>query len=188
MQGNATTQPVLNRNENEFEWKTWYWGDGRFCHFVPLDWKFPTRLTMKALWDLWWFGDKTTGIRPFYRIDFSHELKETKVKMRHSRALAAVEYFIKVAHEKKLFRDGIICVSQLLITESDNLFMEVFSHVIQALYANKKEPGRPMEISYGTIYDKLPKSTSRASKKQKEIIQVTVKRTRTTSNLRKRRK
>jgi hypothetical protein len=77
---------------------------------------------------LWWFGDKTTGIRPFYRIDFSHELKETKVKMRHSRASAAVEYFIKVAHEKKLFHDGITCVSQLLITESDNLFMEVFSH------------------------------------------------------------
>jgi hypothetical protein len=82
-------------NINQSRWRTWYWNDGLLCHFVPENWEFPSRLSVKTLWDLWWFGDQNTGIRPFKDIDFSIELQVMHA-MRHSRAKAVIEYYFKV--------------------------------------------------------------------------------------------
>jgi len=47
-------------------WKTWSdWGDGCDWHFVPPDWRFPSKMSSKALWDLWYFGHRDNGIRPY---------------------------------------------------------------------------------------------------------------------------
>ena len=34
-------------------------------HTVPLGWEFPVRVNVKKMWNLWYFGDKSTGIRPY---------------------------------------------------------------------------------------------------------------------------
>ena len=135
-------------------WKTWQWGDGLLCHFVPKDWEFPARLSVKMLWDLWWFGDRSTGIRPFKDINFAIELKEEH-RMRFSRAKSVVEYCLEVMQKLKLLPEEATSVAKLSLQESDEIFHRLYEYIIDKLYDER--PGRPMELSYGTIYNLKPK-------------------------------
>jgi hypothetical protein len=166
IQGRNSISAVENNNKQSEGWKTWYWGDGLICHYVPPDWQFPARLRMKALWDLWWFGDRTLLIRPFSGIDFSKELKDTYIRMRSCRAQKAVDYVLKIAKEMQLLTT---CktISKLSLEDSDEIFSNAFPSVIDKLYKNKKVPGRPLEITYGTIYDNIPKSTNRRKRRRR---------------------
>ena len=144
---------------NENPWKTWDWGDGHICHFVPKGWKFPTGKTVKALWDLWWYGDRDTQIRPFYKITFSKELKKkSSCAMNVSRAKSVIEYCVALVLELRLLPQGVREIYQLSIENSDKIFNVMFKeHAITRLYAGREEPGRPMEITVGTIYKYIPK-------------------------------
>ena len=44
------------------------------------------------------------------------------------------------------------------IEDSDKIFTVMFKeHAIKRLYAGREQPGRPMEITVGTIYKYIPK-------------------------------
>jgi hypothetical protein len=61
---------------NESWWKHFDdWGDGKFWHYVPKGWSFPKKLPLKAMWDLWYYGDRGMGIRP-YRLLVGGDIKK----------------------------------------------------------------------------------------------------------------
>ena len=156
---NPSSSTVVEE-QSEPTWNTWYWGDGRFCHFVPPGWEFPNRLSVKRLWELWWQGDRSLGIKPFSQINFTHELKEDRIKMRCSRAGAVMAYCTALATRLQLLPNGTdIC--RLSVGKKDDVFAQLLPVAIEELYQGKKSPGRPMEICYGTIYNKLPRSRKR---------------------------
>ena len=156
---NPSSSTVVEE-QSEPTWNTWYWGDGRFCHFVPPGWEFSNRLSVKRLWELWWQGDRSLGIKPFSQINFTHELKEDRIKMRCSRAGAVMAYCTALATRLQLLPNGTdIC--RLSVGKKDDVFAQLLPVAIEELYQGKKSPGRPMEICYGTIYNKLPRSRKR---------------------------
>jgi hypothetical protein len=159
LQGSERVENTPQQTENECKWNTWYWGDGQFCHFVPHNWELPRRL--ERLWEYWWCGDKTLGIKPFCRINFSHELKHDNARISYSRASAVMEYCVKVATEKELVSNQFSCIPKLSLEEKDSIFERLFRYVIKNLYHGKKEPGRPLEVCYGTLYSKLPRNKKR---------------------------
>jgi hypothetical protein len=50
-------------------WKAFNWNDGNPWRLVPFNYRFPRKIAIKVMWDLWWLGDKSTGIRPLRLID-----------------------------------------------------------------------------------------------------------------------
>jgi hypothetical protein len=145
-------------------WGTWYWGDGRY-HFVPQDWLFPVRLTVKSVWDLWWHGDVSSLIRPYHSIDFSLELKESHIRMRACRAGRCIDYLVDLVKTHEFLPEGHSSLSKLSLEQTDEVFIKVFPIAIEKLYAiKKKQPGRPLELTYGTMYDIIPKPKKRQKK------------------------
>jgi hypothetical protein len=68
------------------------WGDGLIHHAVPIGWSFPNRITPKALWDLWYFGNQAENIGPYRYISVEHDLPIKKDKCQYSRAKKVMEY------------------------------------------------------------------------------------------------
>jgi len=67
MEKNANTV-VNNASSTEHSsttatFETWHWGE-KF-HMVPQGFKLPLGLKVKAIWDLWYFGDKNAKIQPY---------------------------------------------------------------------------------------------------------------------------
>jgi hypothetical protein len=38
-------------------WRTWDWNDGILMHYIPVGWRWPTGITTKQVWDLWYYGN-----------------------------------------------------------------------------------------------------------------------------------
>ena len=98
-------------------------------HFVPKDWEFPARLSVKK-WDLattWPVFDR------FKNVNLAIELKEEH-RMRFSRVKSVIEYCLEVMQKLKT------SVAKLSLQEK---------YIIDTIY--DKRPGRPMELSYGAI-------------------------------------
>mmetsp|Transcript_24789 Transcript_24789/g.53608 ORF Transcript_24789/g.53608 Transcript_24789/m.53608 type:complete len:534 (-) Transcript_24789:1085-2686(-) len=38
-------------------WRTWDWSDGILYHFTPEGWRWPSGITCKQVWDLWFYGN-----------------------------------------------------------------------------------------------------------------------------------
>ena len=62
------TQNEINANTNNdignahINWGIWNWNDGLIGHYVPPGWNFPHGITLKALWNLWFFGNEAEQI------------------------------------------------------------------------------------------------------------------------------
>ncbi|KAF1781343.1 hypothetical protein GQ600_16283 [Phytophthora cactorum] len=65
------------------DWRTWQWGDGQLSHAVPKGWEFPAHTSVKQMWNLWFFGNKDTGIRPYKLLSKQHDIQSNH-QMRHS--------------------------------------------------------------------------------------------------------
>lgn len=114
-------------------------------------------MTVKTLWDMWWFGDRSTGIRPFKDMSLSIETQE-KHSMRVSRARMVIEF----CHEVLLrLPENVNIVSKLSLEKNDRIFEKMFEYAIEKLYEGKDKPGRPLELCYGTIYNHIPKKSRR---------------------------
>lgn len=66
-------------------WGEWDWHprDEIYKHFVPQGWRFPAGCTVKALWDLWYFGDRSTTIRPYRLLDPRVEVQKEDLSLIH---------------------------------------------------------------------------------------------------------
>jgi hypothetical protein len=165
--GGSICQEANPTEEGSVIWKTWYWIDGCICHFVPENWEFPSRMTVRTLWDLWFFGDRSTGIRPFKDLNLSVESQE-KHSMRVSRARVVIEYCHDILLRLHLLPENVNIVSKLSVEENDRIFEEMFEHAIAKLYEGKDKPGRPLELCYGAMYNHIPKK-----KKEEELAKQT---------------
>ena len=144
---------TVNVVAGETWWQQWSWQDGKLIHFVPMTWTFPTGITPKRLWDLWFFGDRGIGIRPYrliHRTDIS-----IKDKMHYSRANSVINFIKKIMEEENINCPGKTLV-QWTILESDECFQRAWIILKERLY--QRNVAREHEVSYGTIYNKICKS------------------------------
>jgi hypothetical protein len=141
----------------ETQWKTWNWGDGLICHFVPRNWNFPDHITTKHMWDLWFFGDHCTGIRPFRLLNKRVELRPQDY-MKHTRAKQVMEHCVSLAKELELI-EPTTYIGDLVLARSDSVFETVYNELLKRLYGDNGR--RTEEICYGRIYNLLCKYKKR---------------------------
>jgi hypothetical protein len=144
------------RSESDYLDSSWFktWGhgnDGFITHFVPPEWEFPARITTKTLWDLWWFGDKNSGIRPYCLLTGSDIKRVRTNKMRRSRAKVTMSFFIDVGIELKLLNSRTERIKSISLCESDALYAKLYAEVLKKLRGGDI-PSREEAICYGTIY------------------------------------
>ena len=68
----------INNNINDHSrksWGVWNWNDGLMAHYVPPNWNFPRGITLKALLDLWFFGNADENIPPNRLISKEFDVK-----------------------------------------------------------------------------------------------------------------
>ena len=131
------------------------WGDGKIGHFVPKDWRFPERLSVKAMWDLWFCGNQDIGIRPYRLINHSIDLVQED-KMKVTRVRKVVGFMEKIITELESMPRGTTSISNISMVDNDRTFDEAFVIMIQRVY-NGKKVDRVEGKSYGTLYNKIVK-------------------------------
>jgi hypothetical protein len=152
----ATGQAAASENDAA-EWRKFDWNDGCITHYVPPGWRFPHGITVKAMWDLWFFGDRSTGIRPYRALSKSADVARQD-QMMYRRAEVTMQYIQKkVEAEGGRMPAGKRYVSQLTIVESDRIFDAVIMTLLAELYP-PHELVRKEEIKYSTLYNLIVKS------------------------------
>ena len=91
-QAASTPTPATN-TPPQCWWKTWNWG-GRF-RFVPDGFEFPKRASAKIIWDLYFMGNVTEGIRPYCYV--SKCLRNDTERCLLRKAKVVVEYIASQA-------------------------------------------------------------------------------------------
>ncbi|KUF82947.1 hypothetical protein AM587_10002300 [Phytophthora nicotianae] len=161
-QGIATQPP---REVLTSAWQRWEWGDGKLAHAVPKGWEFPAHTRVKQLWNLWFFGNKDSGIRPYKLLSKQHDIKRSH-QMRHSRARKVMEYIVQLTKPPGALPGEVTDISSLQLAAADKVFGVVFHTLLSQLYCNM--PKRPEELTYGTIYNRLCKHLQT---QQRELVQ-----------------
>lgn len=138
-------------------WKSFYWQDGLICHTVPRGWTFPTRKSLRTLWDLWYFGDMTEGIRPYRLISAKFDLNDKDRKGPHLRARKIMRYLDDLTRgEDYMLPPGKSSVAELTCFENEELFARVLDVAIGQLYKGEgKECKNKGALCYGTLYNAL---------------------------------
>ena len=109
----------------EVWWQQFNWNDGQITHFVPLGWRFPRGITVKKLWDLWYYGDRSTGIRPYRLINKKWDIN-SKDNMMYSRAQTVLNCIHKLIPQS--MPSDPVSISKLTLPEADSLFEVTFNH------------------------------------------------------------
>lgn len=101
------------------------------------------------MWDLWHYGDQSTGIRPYRLISRQFDVKK-KDHMRHTRALKVMNRIISMVP----FRDdgSPVVISQLSLSQGDVLFENAYSCYLDSIYDATVDRTRKHELSYATAY------------------------------------
>lgn len=148
--------PETGVYEDKSWWKTWFWNEDLSPHLVPFGWEFPSHLEMKLLWDLWYFGHRGTGIRPYRLLRRKFDIG--KYGMRYTRAKGAVNFLNRIILEQNLLPEGVQSVSALTLAQSDLIYVEAFESAKKKLFrpisgaSNHEGKSRHYERTYGTIY------------------------------------
>jgi hypothetical protein len=137
---------------------SWTWG-GRI-HMVPEGFRFPHQnIHVKALWDLWWFGNKAQRIAP-YRLLKSFDFVASADKNYFSKAKNVVQALIDRATQLGLTNHQ--SLAALDIAEMDEIFKKSFLSLVSSVGTNISAPdgessSRIGDISYLTLYDRIKK-------------------------------
>ncbi|ETP10191.1 hypothetical protein F441_14113, partial [Phytophthora nicotianae CJ01A1] len=129
-QGIATQPP---REVLTSAWQRWEWGDGKLAHAVPKGWKFPAHTSVKQLWNLWFFGNKDSGIRPYKLLSKQHDIKRSH-QMRHSRTRKVMEYIVQLTKPPGALPGEVTDISSLQLAAADKVFGVVFHTLLSQLY------------------------------------------------------
>lgn len=154
--GGSTAAPTAEPSGNvgdESWWKMWNWNDGTIAHFVPPGWRFPTGITVKCLWDLWYHGDRSIGIRPLKLLKKDVEVSKAD-GMKYSRATVVLKFMGKIMEEDNSSTN----VTRLTLQQSDALFHKTYKRLLQSMYSvqpDSEKLTRKDEVSYGTAYKLL---------------------------------
>ena len=146
-------------NVNSRWWGKWDWEDGKLPHPVPKSWRFPSRINVKRLWDLWNFGHIGDGIRPLKFISRNIDILERSDKKLHSMArcvIAKLSEYITDPENKITFPAGIQKIKDLNQVQSDEVFSRAFKPFIDRLYkAVSADCNRYEDVCFGTIYNRI---------------------------------
>lgn len=141
-----------SRDATQSWWKTWNWNDGQILHFVPPDWRFPKGTTVKKLWDLWYYGDRNAGIRPYRLINRRLDIKKED-SMMYSRATRVMTHVYNLVPTDN---EGVpVKVQDLLLTDADTLFERTYNLFLDVIYCGKVDRTRKHELNYSTAYQLL---------------------------------
>ena len=137
-------------------WRQWDWRDGKLCHFVPQSWRFPANITLKAVYDLWHFGNRNEGIRPYkklqLKVDISDRDKGNRCKAKNS--IECIENVIRgdgYIDDVCLLHDKNANISSITPLQSDTVFEQAYSKLITFISANVAVR-RVDEMSYARVY------------------------------------
>ncbi|KAF4144331.1 hypothetical protein GN958_ATG01933 [Phytophthora infestans] len=147
----ATTSKSIAR-EQQSEWRSWPWDDGKLDYAVPIGWEVSARANVKTMWNLWFFGDRGAKIRPYRQLSKQHDVSAAH-RMRHSRVSIVMEYLEQLAKETTALPAEVTRISDLQIPTADKVFDAAFSTMMSNLYTTI--PKRAEELSCGTLYNRL---------------------------------
>ena len=139
------------------QWKTWDWNDNKLAHFVPKGWTFPDKIPLKAIWDLWYFGNADIGIRPYKLINSSVDLISSVQRMKFSRAKKVIKFVEDIIFDKNPNLSRSEGVSKWTMEKNDTLFEAAYSACIHIFYP-VSSPVRAIDVCYGTLYNRMTRS------------------------------
>ena len=145
-------------------WKQWEWQDGLIAHYVPKGWRFPHRVNAKVIFDLWWRGDASIGIRPFRLISKSHDICAQDV-MHYTRARGVMNYLESILRDpaNNILVDFRVSIGSLSVVEHDVAFNKAYEICLQRIYGGEigYNSRRHCDLCVGSIFNKIPKKTTR---------------------------
>ncbi|KAF1782451.1 hypothetical protein GQ600_15013 [Phytophthora cactorum] len=111
------------------DWRTGQWGDGQLGHAVTKGWEFPAHTSVKQMWNLWFFGNKDTGIRPYKLLSKQHDIQPNH-QMRHSRVQKATQHIVDIVHGAGVLPEGVTNISSMQLAAGDKVFDAVFKTML----------------------------------------------------------
>jgi hypothetical protein len=112
------------------------------------------------MWELWYFGDKSTGLRPYRMISKQHDLQKAH-HMRHRRVEAVMDELERIMKDDNLLppesgsNSMARQISGLDVVKSDSIFTSAYEVLLARLYNGPSRPRRVDELACGTAYKKL---------------------------------
>jgi hypothetical protein len=133
---------------NRFDLFRWP-GDIKF-HRVPHMWEFPS-FTCKTMWELWFFGNEVTRIRPYRYFIGCHDMGTKACGTNLSRTKRIMKDLVGYACEEGLIRSA----RDITAENSDAVFGVAYRQLLDALY--RVVPERPGDININTLCNRLYK-------------------------------
>jgi hypothetical protein len=153
--------PVENIDRGAAWWGQWDWADGRMTHFIPRGWHWPSGITVKALWDLWFFGNILTTVRPYTYIP-KRDLETVSERQAWDRGKTVIGYLERLIlfAEPRILPVGIDAIWRLDMMTNDRLFNIVYSSLMERLYSvggvvTSANLARKAELAYSTVHKNL---------------------------------
>ena len=142
---------------------TFYWNDR--WHPVDKNFRFPTRIDTRTLWDLWWNGKPVDRIAPYRHLQtFDFFVKSDKQKLCRARRVInkLIHYSIIVMNSNEINDVSIGLktnyIRDMSIVERDRVFEESYIKLYSVLSGQSLEVldmKRVGEKSVNTIWDKI---------------------------------
>jgi hypothetical protein len=137
MEQNANTA-VNNASSTEHSsttatFETWHWGE-KF-HMVPQGFKLPLGLKVKAIWDLWYFGDKNAKIQPYKFLMCRNDLTIETDRVLLSKITFAMKVMNNIAVSMN-FLSVTTNITSLTKIASDELFEKTFIETMRKIYGD----------------------------------------------------
>lgn len=121
---NATAVTLGTGIQVNHWWKSFKWQPDEIVgHAVPKEFRFPVRLSIMKLWDLWLFGNMRLGIRPYQNINKDYDLCEKDMRGPHVRAKRVMGFFMKLG--ESVMPEGATNFCELSFAQSDDMYDRV---------------------------------------------------------------
>lgn len=130
---------------------TFNWKDGLLWHHVPKDFKWPTGISVKRMWDLWFFGNLDMKILPYGLISVGSDIKDKDDKVARHQADTVISWIM----EKIQLPEGKTSISELKdnMELSHQLFHDAYTPLLMQLYdCDEKTAELKQKNAYSTIY------------------------------------
>lgn len=137
-------------------WRQWNWQDGLLDHPVPKNWRFPSSVTVKNMWDLWFFGHYGDGIRPYRYLHRNHDLSVKTDRKMFTAAKVVIENMKNKIVSMNTALDNRYFMVSMTRVESDSLFFAAYDTFISEVYLlAQRECVRRDDVCYNTVYNVL---------------------------------
>ena len=127
---------------------------------MPADFIFPRGISVKCLWDQWWFGNKDKGIRPHRYLKATLFPHPKQCGPYFCKAKKLCEKLLKLINNNNLLSIGKTNISELTICKHDIVFNNAYRNLIDACLVNKNVITRPGELSYIYVFDLISRANS----------------------------